>query len=310
MGFGPARLLLASSIEYDRECGVRMLGRVGDTPEVRATLLGLLPPGGNGGRPTSPTTDVQMEAASLVVRFCDPSMLPRLQALADAAKDSRRWAEHMARRIAARLDPAAAEPLSETMDVLRRAPVEGVVRAADGTTVAGASVRLTDPRHTPIVGKFFTYTIRTDTDERGRFHLDVPVGRTWHLSVVHDDHPSLLRRAGELRDPPAHPMDFVLPKERTIRGRVLDATGRPLAGAAVFATRQSPFDTHEDECGATAAQDGTFELHGFDAEAPEIRVTLHLHEPGGDHDSRTYEPHEFAIRPGDPPVELRLRTTK
>ena len=304
-----ARILLSSSEEYRRKCGVETLGRMADTPAVRALLLGLLPPAGDVERAAAPTTDDQMAAASLVIRFCDPSMFPRLQAMTDVAKDSGRWSKRIARRIAARLDPADSDPLDDTLDVLPRSPMEGVVRTADGTAVAGASVRLTDPRRKPVVGEFFTWTVRTDTDERGRYRLDVPVGRRWHVSVVHADHPYLLRRDADLRVPPPT-MDLVLPKERKIRGRVVDADGRAIAGAAVFATRQSPFDTHADECGVTAAQDGTFEIGGFDADAPEIRVTLHLHAPGEDHDPRTSEWWEFTVRPGEPPVELRRRARK
>lgn len=293
-----ARRLLASSSDYRRACGVELLDGLGDTPEVRAILLGLLPPAADGDRPASPTTDAQMQAASRVLRFCDPAMFPRLQNLADAATDSDRWSKRMAHRIAARRNPADADPLDETLDVLPRSPMEGVVRAADGSVVAGASVRLTDPRRSPIVGEFFAWTIRTDTDQRGRFHLDVPVGRRWHLSVVHDDHPYLVRRDVDLREPPKT-MDLALPKERTIRGRVVDAAGRPRAGVVVAANRRSPFDTHANESLATPDADGAFELVGFDAEAAEILLHLHV-EPKAWSTGK-----DFVVRPGDPPVELR-----
>jgi len=108
-----ARLLLESKSESGRIDGVRMLGRIGDTPEAREVLLGLLPAAGEDGRPATPTTDSQMEAAWLVVEFCEPSMLPRLQAMADGAKDARRWKERMTKWIAKR---TAAEAKPATPD--------------------------------------------------------------------------------------------------------------------------------------------------------------------------------------------------
>jgi hypothetical protein len=189
------------------------------------------------------------------------------------------------------------------IDLSRLASIGGVVRAADGRNVAGASVRLTDTYWRPAPSEFFLYTVRTDTDANGRWHLDIPVGRRWHVSVVHADHPYLLREDADLRDPPTAPMDLVLPHERTIRGRVVDATGRPVAGATVMANRETPFETHDSTQSAstTSGADGTFELTGFDADAASVRVSLHVHR--GDH-CRGEGSRSVVLGKDSPPIEL------
>ena len=192
---------------------------------------------------------------------------------------------------------------SRAIDLSRLASIGGVVRAADGRTVAGASVRLTDTYWHPAPSDFFLYTVRTNTDADGRWHLDVPVGRRWHLSVVHSDHPYLLRTDVDLRDPPTAPMDLVLPHERTVRGRVVDSSGGPVAGVTVMATRETPFETHEDSVEATTAADGTFELAGFDADAESVGVSLHVHR--GEH-CRGESTKSVLLRKDSPPVELNV----
>jgi hypothetical protein len=161
-------------------------------------------------------------------------------------------------------------------------------------------VRLTEalPWLAPERGAFFSCTIRTDTNDHGRFRLDVPVGRRWHVSVVHDDHPYLLRRDEDLREPPKT-FDLALSKERTIRGRVVDDSGRPRAGVVVAANRRSPFDTNGNESLATTDKDGAFEFKGFDGEAAEVLVHLHVAP------KKWASGKDFLIHPDDPPVELR-----
>ncbi len=99
-----ANRLLASRDEYHQGLGVEVLGRVGDTPEIRARLLGMLPETRDDGSPRSRTTAPQMEAALLVAAFCEPTMLPRLQALAEAGEDRDWWPDRMSERIAERLE--------------------------------------------------------------------------------------------------------------------------------------------------------------------------------------------------------------
>lgn len=97
-----ARVLLAMTSENDRKDGVDLLERIVDVPEAREILVGLLPPAGDAEHPAASADDVQMWAATVVVTFCDPSMFPRLQAIAAASKDSERWIGVIERRIAKR----------------------------------------------------------------------------------------------------------------------------------------------------------------------------------------------------------------
>jgi hypothetical protein len=82
-----------------------------------------------------------------------------------------------------------------------------------------------------------------------------------------------------------------------------------MVGAHIYAERQSPFCAGEHRHAATVAEDGTFEIHGFDAEVAEVHIELHNHEPDG-RESYPTETMKFTVRPGDPPIEFRLGTTK
>ena len=191
---------------------------------------------------------------------------------------------------------------NEAIDLTRFVVLEGVVRAADGRTVAGAWVRLTDPFWKPATSDFFMYTVRTRTDGQGRYRMEFPAGRKWHVSVVHAEHPYLLREDVDLGDP-SGAMDLVLPRERSLRGRVVDAARQPRSGVLVHGRRDSPFSTNDsdDTSTATTAADGTFELRGFDADAASTRVWLHVHRDGR---CRGDGSKSFDLGPRDELVEL------
>ena len=167
------------------------------------------------------------------------------------------------------------------LDASRRVPLEGTVRAADGSLVKGAWVRLSQIAtwSIPQSGEFFSYTLDTKSDEDGRWRLDVPVGRRWHLSVVHDDHPYLLRRDVDLREPKG-PLDLTLPRERPLSGRVVFADGQPVAGAKVEIARKSPFSTHSNASTTTSAKDGTWTLPGYDADVPKLKLLVRVTRDG------------------------------
>ncbi|MCE9637965.1 MAG: hypothetical protein K8T90_19875 [Planctomycetes bacterium] len=98
-----ARILVGSSSEEDRCLGLKMLYCIGDTPDVRALLVGLLPPAGDGEF-HGPSTESQMRAAGVLAGICDPSLFTRLRALAVSSGDRSRWTADIERRIAARAD--------------------------------------------------------------------------------------------------------------------------------------------------------------------------------------------------------------
>jgi hypothetical protein len=178
--------------------------------------------------------------------------------------------------------------------------VTGVVRSAQGTPVPAATVSLA-----PVWSATLPANVaerETKTDAAGAFALDVPHGHAWNLRVACDGHPPIARERIELRGPEELRFDLAFPHERSLRGRLLGADGRPVAGATIGTASDSRREFGAQRFAVTDSG-GAFEIPGFDATRPETRVVLHLHH---EKDCRG-EPHwDVDLRPDSPPCELRL----
>ena len=164
----------------------------------------------------------------------------------------------------------------ETIDVSRLDELTGSVTAADGSPVSGAEIRFsaTNPERPPRSGQNFGYDVAVRTSADGSFVARLRAGRTWDVAVAPEAHPYALREGVEATGPP---LDLVLPRTTTLRGRVLDAADRPAAGVTVAASVESPFRIR-DERFVTTDADGWFEIRGLDAETDDLWVDVHVHE--------------------------------
>jgi RNA polymerase sigma factor (sigma-70 family) len=107
----------------------------------------------------------------------------------------------------------------------RGVPIAGRVVNRGGRPIAGAAVRL---------GEHF-WLPRTTTDAEGRFRIGNAGPQESFLSVqaagyAPEMNPVIVRRG-------LPPIEFRLAAGRTIRGRVVDSRGQPIAGAGVYASQ-------------------------------------------------------------------------
>jgi len=176
------------------------------------------------------------------------------------------------------------------LDVSRRVRLEGTVRIEGGLTLANAWVGLRsgDRRSNLQFG--------ARTDAKGRYRLDLPDGMTWTLTAAHDLHPSLVLTDLAIRAPARMPLDLVLPRERSVRGRVVDRSGRPVGGAQVH-TRLPSWRNSDYERVVTTAPDGSFQFCGIDAGALEVVL-------GCRSDDRGFQWQQFPLGADAPPIEL------
>jgi hypothetical protein len=176
-----------------------------------------------------------------------------------------------------------------TMDVTlpRGVLIRGkVIEAGTGRPLAGASVQFyANPRRDDIIAG--AHTIVASHDD-GSFRIAVPPGKG-HLLIYGPTSDYILDEIGWLElqygrpggwrtyahaiiaydvKPEETPHDIVaeLRPGRTIRGRVLDPDGQPVAEASIM-TRLDAGDTHTGwRYPVLHARDGRFELHGLDPE--------------------------------------------
>jgi beta-lactamase regulating signal transducer with metallopeptidase domain len=119
------------------------------------------------------------------------------------------------------------------LKVLRLVPgitIGGVVRDEAGKAIAGAKVTVQAPPAEAEEAYYRLDLAETTTDGDGRWHMaDAPTDlRGVYLTI---SAPGFLRKGGPVsRDPEAA---IVLKRGFTVKGRVLDAAGNPLAGANV-----------------------------------------------------------------------------
>jgi 5-hydroxyisourate hydrolase-like protein (transthyretin family)/peroxiredoxin len=117
---------------------------------------------------------------------------------------------------------------SATLTLARGTPVEGVVYGSDGKPFAGASVGVGSDRVASNVTPEFK------TDERGRFSFGAKPGEMVVITVKAKGHAPELKQfsAGTLQK--KQEVEFRLQPAKTLRGRVVDATGKPLEGVSIF----------------------------------------------------------------------------
>jgi RNA polymerase sigma factor (sigma-70 family) len=174
-------------------------------------------------------------------------------------------------------------------------PVTGRVLDREGRPIAGASVRLGDPMHQP--GLWVT-TVKTDAE--GRFRIG---------NVAMNEAPLTVRAAGHAPElmslklrPGLAPVEFRLGPARTIRGRVIDDRGRPVAGAGVAVSewrRQRTLDWR-----AETDAEGRFRWD----EAPGDAVSIAAFKSGYDGTTRSARPSEQdLVLSLMPSRELRMR---
>lgn len=160
--------------------------------------------------------------------------------------------------------PVHAAPAPTPIPVPRRRPAGGavalagkVVDARSHEPLAGARASLAEPLD--LLGRLAprrpSRSRRGVADTEGRFDLPAPAEATSWL-LVH--HPRYLPELVEVR-PGQREVTVTLQRPGTIRGRLLDAGGAPLAGVRIRGFCPSAVDVAD---GRTAA-DGTFLLEGL-----------------------------------------------
>jgi hypothetical protein len=105
-------------------------------------------------------------------------------------------------------------------------PVSGIVRDAHGQAIAGATVAQGGDR-------WGSHYPDTTTDAAGRFRFDHVAPGQVLLTVQAKGHAPELKTVRVVRELP--PVEFRLGPSRSLRGRVVDADGQPLANAMVVA---------------------------------------------------------------------------
>ncbi len=192
--------------------------------------------------------------------------------------------------------------VGETIDVSRRDALTGTVRAADGTAVPGAEIRFreADPTAGVSPATWFGADATARTDDDGAFTAHLQAGRSWDVAVAPEGRPYVL-----IEDvaPGAGALDVVLPSAGTLRGRVVDADGRPVRNVTVGAHPESPVDVYEERFVTTDAE-GFFVIEGLDADTDDLWVTLHVHD---EPDCTARGKRRFRGQlPVDEPFELRV----
>jgi protocatechuate 3,4-dioxygenase beta subunit len=186
------------------------------------------------------------------------------------------WGEGLGTGFGPRIDVRAGE--TERLDLALPGDswISGTVVDGEGRGVAGAFVVSRRWDESMIHGPAPTPGRVARTDEAGAFRIG-SLGAGEHLLAA--EFPSLLRSSSTtISVPPlagSEGVRIVLPKGRSLAGRVVDAEGRPVAGAAVRAdtdyasirkrNRGGRFE-QSPQAGKTGA-DGAFRLAGL-AEAP------------------------------------------
>jgi|GEM_PF-2559033 len=121
---------------------------------------------------------------------------------------------------------------SAVLKLQRGTPIEGTVHSPDGQPIAGATVYYG-------LGRAYGNAIPPiKTDAQGKFVLGIKPGT---ISSVIAHHPGF-GPAGERLQVGTEPQQITLtlPQARTIRGRIVDRTGKPIPGAAIY-VGWSPF---------------------------------------------------------------------
>jgi hypothetical protein len=122
-----------------------------------------------------------------------------------------------------KLAPLSPRP-RQTTTLVQGVPLEGTVTDRDGNPISGARVGQGEDRCRP-----YPYRVETQTDTLGRYRFADCNPGPLVLTVVAPGHSPELRAVTVVKD--MKPVDFRLALGKTLRLRVVDTAGRPIAGA-------------------------------------------------------------------------------
>jgi hypothetical protein len=210
---------------------------------------------------------------------------------------------HGVRALERSLPPLGASERRDLGDLVIRAPATllGTVRTPDGKPAAGAVVvvepqRPADTGHYALSNAILVPERWARCDASGRFAVRGLQPGLWDLLVHGGGHPRLLHVGVEVpRGAEPEPLDLRLPAAVSLEGRVVDASGAPVAGASVAFMRLHPVPSSLLEAVTTDAQ-GRFAIPAFtrEDEAVPLWVTF-----GGTRVERE-------VTPRDGPVSIVL----
>jgi RNA polymerase sigma factor (sigma-70 family) len=202
------------------------------------------------------------------------------------------------------LEPGgAAIPFEHTIEMERGITIGGTVKSRDGKPVSGATVTVM-ARAGADTSPDWTYVpyVNVMTDAEGRWRYDaMPPG--WihvYFRVTHPGYiPSFMQR--DVPTPSdlllkAKKAEMILDEGLALEGRVVDASGRPLAGAHVGLGADRQIMQSEYPSVATDAQGG-FQFGHVPAGTQTVTAQAPGHSP---------ELADVIVAPGMKPVELRL----
>ncbi|MEY4672413.1 MAG: hypothetical protein RL148_197 [Planctomycetota bacterium] len=167
--------------------------------------------------------------------------------------------------------------LTEGVVLRGRVTIEGTQVAVPNALVTLRSgVPFEDLQLAAVAGREQGLSARTDA--AGRYEIPhVPGEGQVSLAAAAPGFARIVRTGIELSAKEAHQVDFALPRGMTVSGRVLDASGPPVAEARVLAWPHhndggEPFEAFSD-------QDGRFELIGLREGPHRLRVLAADHQP-------------------------------
>jgi RNA polymerase sigma factor (sigma-70 family) len=135
---------------------------------------------------------------------------------------------------------AKAEAAKEAGQAAEKSAVSGQVLGADGKPVAGADVALYGrPKHAPRARYYrsspkILAEVKTDRDGKFRFAADrLNRSAYWGVDLIARAPGHGLGHKGVPLEKPGADLKLSLPKERALRGRLVDLQGQPAAGATV-----------------------------------------------------------------------------
>jgi thiol-disulfide isomerase/thioredoxin len=154
-------------------------------------------------------------------------------------------------------DPVALRNGTAKMTLERGVPIEGTVYGADRKPLAKASIGTGGDR----VPSNAIPVIRTD--ENGQFFLRAKPGELLVLTVKADKHaPDLKQLTVAAKN---EPLEFHLEAGKTMKGKVVDADGKPVEGVTLYADTWRGNRTLGNRL--TTRSDGSFEWKGAPADA-------------------------------------------
>ena len=103
----------------------------------------------------------------------------------------------------------------------------------------------------------------------------------------------------DLRTAAPDGFEIVLPGGAALRGRVVDAAGRPVADAEVHVPDRLARDGTRE---VPVEPDGTFDIQGYAPDLGPTEVTVHVHRKG-----RRCPDASFTLTPGAPQTDLAVR---